>query len=154
MKSQTVTSKPDAELAKWCEALAAGTVVAEVVPNGWFTTKELSKARGRSECSTSTSLMRMVEAGQGRTEDVHHPVKHPDATGAALPAQMKRVPTKRVAIDGKTWRVKIQRPPTRNVNDGLCEPNVRTVYIHPAAIADCGVETVYSRTDARPILRY
>jgi hypothetical protein len=55
---------------------------------------------------------------------------------------MKRVPTKRVAIDGKTWRVKIQRPPTRNVNDGLCEPNVRTVYIHPAAIADCGVETV------------
>jgi predicted transcriptional regulator len=63
MKSQTVTSKPDAELAKWCKALAAGTVVAEVVPDGWFTTKELSKARGRSECSTSTSLMRMVEAG-------------------------------------------------------------------------------------------
>jgi hypothetical protein len=53
-----------------------------------------------------------------------------------------RHPTKRIAIDGKTWRVKIQRPPTRDVNDGLCEPNDRTVYIHPAAIADCGIETV------------
>jgi predicted transcriptional regulator len=54
---------PDPDLARWCEALAAGTVVAEVVPPGWFTCKELSKARGRSECSTSTSLARMVESG-------------------------------------------------------------------------------------------
>ena len=56
-------AKPDPDLARWCEALAAGTVVAEVVPPGWFTCKELSKARGRSECSTSTSLARMVESG-------------------------------------------------------------------------------------------
>jgi hypothetical protein len=56
-------TSPDPDLARWCEALAAGTVVAEVVPPGWFTCKELSKARGRSECSTSTSLARMVEAG-------------------------------------------------------------------------------------------
>ena len=54
---------PDPDMARWCEALAAGTAVAEAVPAGWFTCKQLSKARGRSECSTSTSLMRMVEAG-------------------------------------------------------------------------------------------
>lgn len=54
---------PDPDLARWCEALSASTVAAEVVPKGWFTCKELAKARGRSECTTSTSLMRMVESG-------------------------------------------------------------------------------------------
>lgn len=61
MKSKVAA--PDLDLARWCEALAVGTAVAEVVPAGWFTCKQLSKARGRSECSTSTSLMRMVESG-------------------------------------------------------------------------------------------
>ena len=62
-KSCKVVTAPDPDLARWCEALAVGTVEAEVVPHGWFTCKELSKARGRSECSTSTALMRMIESG-------------------------------------------------------------------------------------------
>lgn len=62
-KSAKLFTAPDPDLARWCKALAASTVVVEEVPQGWFTCKELSKARGRSECSTSTSLMRMVKSG-------------------------------------------------------------------------------------------
>lgn len=55
---------------------------------------------------------------------------------------MKRVPTKRVAIDGKPWRIKIQRPPAREAFDGLCVKDDRTIYIHPDAIAHRGIELV------------
>ena len=55
---------------------------------------------------------------------------------------MTRVPTKRIAIDGKTWRVKIQRPPAREVCDGLCVTSDRTIYIHPDCIANRGIEIV------------
>lgn len=62
-KSCKVVTAPDPDLARWCKVLGQSTVVVEEVPQGWFTCKELSKARGRSECSTSTSLMRMVKSG-------------------------------------------------------------------------------------------
>lgn len=55
---------------------------------------------------------------------------------------MKRTPTKRVGIDGKTWRVKIQRPPSRQPYDGLCVKDDRTIYIHPDAISHRGIELV------------
>ena len=53
---------------------------------------------------------------------------------------MSRIPTKRIAIDGKTWRVKVQRPPARETCDGLCVATDRTIYIHPDCIAHRGVE--------------
>lgn len=53
---------------------------------------------------------------------------------------MKRTPTKRVLIDGKPWRIKIQRPPAREAYDGLCVKDDRTIYIHPEAIAHRGIE--------------
>jgi hypothetical protein len=55
---------------------------------------------------------------------------------------MKRTPTKRVALDGKCWRVKIKRPPERECVDGLCVKDDRSVYIHPEAIAHRGKELV------------
>lgn len=55
---------------------------------------------------------------------------------------MKRVPTKRVSIDGKVWRVKIQRPPAKQAYDGLCVKDDRTIWIHPDAIAHRGIELV------------
>jgi hypothetical protein len=55
---------------------------------------------------------------------------------------MKRPPTKRVTINGKLWRIKVQRPPARESFDGLCMPDERTIYLHPAAIADRGLELV------------
>jgi hypothetical protein len=54
----------------------------------------------------------------------------------------RRTPTKRVSIDGKTWRVKIQRPPARESYDGLCVKDDRTIYIHPDAIAHRGIELI------------
>jgi hypothetical protein len=53
---------------------------------------------------------------------------------------IRRNPTKRVLIDGKTWRVKIQRPPARVTHDGLCVKDDRTIYIHPDAISHRGIE--------------
>lgn len=55
---------------------------------------------------------------------------------------MKKVPTKRVSIDGKTWRIKLQRPPARQSYDGLCVKDDRTIYIHPEAIGHRGIELV------------
>ena len=55
---------------------------------------------------------------------------------------MKRTPTKRVSIDGKAWRIKLQRPPAREAFDGLCSKDDRTIYIHPDAIAHRGIELV------------
>jgi hypothetical protein len=55
---------------------------------------------------------------------------------------MKRTPTKRVSIDGKAWRIKIQRPPAREAYDGLCVKDDRTIYLHPDAIVHRGIELV------------
>ena len=55
---------------------------------------------------------------------------------------MTRTKTKRVSIDGKAWRIKLQRPPARKTFDGLCVKDDRTIYIHPDAIAHRGIELV------------
>lgn len=55
---------------------------------------------------------------------------------------MKRGTTKRVSIDGKAWRIKLQRPPAREAYDGLCVKTDRTIYIHPDAIAHRGIELI------------
>jgi hypothetical protein len=52
----------------------------------------------------------------------------------------RRIAIKRVSIDGKPWRIKIQRPPAREVYDGLCVKDDRTIYIHPDAIGHRGIE--------------
>jgi hypothetical protein len=57
------TTKVDKQLAQWCQALAQPTTPVEEVPEGWFTVKQLAKARGRSECITSEQVRRMVEQG-------------------------------------------------------------------------------------------
>ena len=56
-------SKADKQLAQWCEALSQPTIPVEEVPEGWFTIKQLAKARGRSECITSTQVRRKIEQG-------------------------------------------------------------------------------------------
>jgi hypothetical protein len=54
----------------------------------------------------------------------------------------RRIPTKRISIDGKPWRIKIQRPPAREAYDGLCVKDDRTIYIHPDALGHRGIELV------------
>jgi hypothetical protein len=72
MKSKLSTAKgggklptsPDPDLEKWCAVLSAGSAVAEVVPAGWFTVQQLARARGRSDCSTSLVIKKLVESGR------------------------------------------------------------------------------------------
>jgi hypothetical protein len=56
-------TKADKQLAQWCEALSQSSIPVEEVPEGWFTIKQLAKARGRSECITSTQVRRKIEQG-------------------------------------------------------------------------------------------
>ena len=59
---------PDPELEKWCAVLSAGSAVAEVVPPGWFTIRQLAQARGRSDCATSIIIYKLVEAGRAEKQ--------------------------------------------------------------------------------------
>ena len=63
MKSRVSTAKIDPELAQWCEQLASVGAAPEVVPPGWFTVREIAKAKGKSECLTSENIKRLVERG-------------------------------------------------------------------------------------------
>lgn len=64
MKSQSVTSKADADLAKWCEVLSQSSVAPDEVPAGWFTVTELADKIDRSACNTSERVRKMVAAGR------------------------------------------------------------------------------------------
>ena len=63
-KKSAAIVTPDPDLAKWCAVLEAGSAVAEVVPQGWYTIRQLAQARGRSDCATSTVIAKLVEAGR------------------------------------------------------------------------------------------
>jgi predicted transcriptional regulator len=56
-------TKADKQLAQWCQALSQPTTPVEEVPEGWYTIKQLAKARGRSECITSEQVRRMIDQG-------------------------------------------------------------------------------------------
>lgn len=57
-----VTSDP--ELARWCQVLEQGKTVAEVVPPGWKTIRQLAQARGRGDCSTMIRIHRLMDEGK------------------------------------------------------------------------------------------
>ncbi len=45
----------------------------------------------------------------------------------------------RFKLDGHWWRVRIQRPPCKELCEGLCEYSTRTIYLHPNAIKGNGI---------------
>ena len=57
------TTKADKQLAAWCDILSQPVTPVEEVPDGWYTIKQLAKARGRSECATNEQVRRMIELG-------------------------------------------------------------------------------------------
>jgi hypothetical protein len=63
-KKSAAIVTPDPDLEKWCAVLSAGSAVAEVVPAGWFTVRQLAQARGRSDCATSLVIAKLVEANR------------------------------------------------------------------------------------------
>ena len=64
--AKIVTHDPDLE--KWCAVLSAGSAVAEAVPPGWYTIRQLAEARNRSDCATSTIIGKLVEAGRAEKQ--------------------------------------------------------------------------------------
>lgn len=48
----------------------------------------------------------------------------------------KKRPTFRFRLDGEWWTVKIQRPPAKELCEGITHYKRRTVYLHPKAIKD------------------
>jgi hypothetical protein len=60
-KKAAAVVTPDAELARWCKVLEQGKTVAEVVPPGWKTIRQLAEARGRGDCSTLQIIHRLMD---------------------------------------------------------------------------------------------
>lgn len=52
----------DPELAKWCAALAS-PLVADKVPEGWHTARELAEKLGKANCTITCLLSRAVRKG-------------------------------------------------------------------------------------------
>jgi hypothetical protein len=52
----------------------------------------------------------------------------------AQPRRKKRVPRMRFKLDGEWWTVKIQRPPDKELCEGLCHFKRREISIHPQAL--------------------
>ena len=75
-------ANPDADLAQWCAALATPAVT-DVVPPGWFTTKQLSEKLGRPRPTMGRLLAEAVADGRcevqhfrATTGSVTRPVPH------------------------------------------------------------------------------
>jgi len=82
MKSKLSTTQPDADLAAWCAALAT-PIVADTVPPGWFTSRQLAKMLGKSESRMGHVLCLAVLAGRAEKQSfritsgqVTRPVPH------------------------------------------------------------------------------
>lgn len=46
----------------------------------------------------------------------------------------KKRPTFRFRLDGEWWTVKVQRPPSKELCEGVTDYKKRTVYFHPQAV--------------------
>lgn len=63
MKSRSVTLSADPELAKWCAALTA-EVVADEVPEGWYTAAQLASKLSRAKSTMGKMLLEAVGTGK------------------------------------------------------------------------------------------
>ena len=72
MKSQSVTPKADADLAKWCEALTT-SAVGEEVPEGWLTTTQLAHKLNKAPSTMGKILYDAVRAGRCQRKNFRVP---------------------------------------------------------------------------------
>jgi hypothetical protein len=61
--------KKDKELTRWCDMLTASNVKPDKVPEGWFTVSELSDQIGKSVCTTSERVRKMMLRGTVERKD-------------------------------------------------------------------------------------
>lgn len=62
------TTKPDADLARWCAVLAEGTAVVDEVPPGWFTTAQLAEKTNKAVPTMKHALRRLLDLGKVETK--------------------------------------------------------------------------------------
>jgi hypothetical protein len=57
--------KADKQLAAWCEALASASRARQpdVVPAGWFTTRQIATARGLHKCNVERKIRALIGSG-------------------------------------------------------------------------------------------
>ena len=67
MKSRSVTSKPDAELDKWCAALTA-EIFTDEVPEGWLTAAQLSQRLNKPTSTMNKLLVAAVRSGKAEVK--------------------------------------------------------------------------------------
>ena len=63
MKSKFSTSKPDPQLAAWCEALAPRHEL-DVVPQGWLTAVQLGQMLGKDRSTVTGLLQNAIREGR------------------------------------------------------------------------------------------
>ena len=64
----------------------------------------------------------------------------------------KGIPVMRFRFDGEWWKVKICRPPEKEVLEGLVRYDLRTIYLDPRAVANNGFGIIVHEV-AHAILR-
>ena len=65
-KSKISTPKPDADLARWCAALATQAAIDEVPP-GWLRMSEIATLLGKSESHMTKLIRRSAEQSRCET---------------------------------------------------------------------------------------
>jgi hypothetical protein len=53
---------------------------------------------------------------------------------ATAPRRRSKRPTLRFKLDGEWWIVKVQRPPSKELCEGMTDFRRRVVYFHPQAL--------------------
>ena len=53
---------------------------------------------------------------------------------ASTPRRRSKRPTMRFRLDGEWWTVKVQRPPSKELCEGMTDFRRRVVYFHPKAL--------------------
>jgi len=60
---------PDADLAKWCTALASCTEATDIVPSGWNTAQQLAAKTKTPLPTLQQKLKRLMDAGQAERKN-------------------------------------------------------------------------------------
>ena len=60
---------PDADLAKWCTALASCTAATDIVPSGWKTAQQLAAKTKTPLPTLQQKLKRLIDLGQAERKN-------------------------------------------------------------------------------------
>jgi predicted transcriptional regulator len=68
-KSKITAEDIESSLSRFCEELGKSLVPLDKVPAGWFTVAQLAQKIGKSYCTTSERVRRMVNTGKAERKN-------------------------------------------------------------------------------------